>query len=132
MSGRGDEDIVLFLLSQMLQQLLFPAAQEAVAGTGRTWTNLAVSQHAPARDRRIVRGDQVRGGLNLFGGWRGVFVVAGERDADAARVDPPVARVPADGAILQQPFAGAARVHQPVIGEEDHPVLAKVAGPDWR
>src|SRR5579883_2673125 len=104
--------------------------QEAVAGTSEVWANLTVAEQACVGNRGVVGGNKSRGGLDLLSGRRSVFIVTGECDADAACVDSPVARVPADGAILQQSLAGAVRAHQPVIGEENHAALAKVAGPD--
>src|SRR5579885_3612588 len=104
--------------------------QEVNAGTGEARANLAMAAHAFGGKRGIVCGDQAGYGLDLLGRRSVVLIVAGERDADAACVDPPVARVPADGAVLQQPLAGAVQAYQPVIGEEDHASLAKVARPD--
>src|SRR5689334_5036513 len=112
---------------QNLKQLLLPFTQEAVARAGEIRANLAMAQETLASKGWIVSVNEARGGLDLLRGRRGVFVIAGECDADAAGVDCPVACVPADCAILQQAFAGAVGTDEPVVGEKDHAPLAKVS-----
>src|SRR5258708_1223489 len=89
-----------------------------------------MAQHTRVRDGWILRADEPRGGRDLLGGWPAVLVVAGERYADAARIDHPIRGVPTNRVILQQSFAGAVRADQPVVGEKDHPVLAEMPRPD--
>src|SRR5579885_3659167 len=116
---------------QKLEQVLLPFSQKVVARAGELRTNLAMAQDALASKRRVVCADKMSSGLDLCRGRRSVFIIARERDADAAGVDLPVAGVPADRAVLQQAFTGAIGPNQPVISDEDHAALAKVSRPDW-